>query len=210
MNLIIDTEDYVNAAPAEGEGTHSEGAGSHPHPYEGEGRLGARASVAESGVDNGAATALELLQEELLTRLFPGVDPQPPPRSQDEGASGTAITTTIMVQLQQSIITLRDESAAMYCCTDFKSLPSVVGVSPAAVHCQLLPVLSSVASTSTEDAAGLPISGGSWITVWLQLSAPLPSEGVTLLARHREGFLEARLERADDNDGALIIKVRAS
>ena len=212
MHLIIDTEEYVNAAPAEGEGDHShsdEGEGGHPHSDEREGRLEARAGVG-TGVDNGAAAALQLLQGELLTRLLPGVDPQPP-RLQNDGASGSAITTTTtMVQLQQSIISQKDESAAMYCCTAFQSPPpSVVGVSPAAVYGQPLPILSSVACTGTENAASLPVSGGgSWITVWLQLSAPLPSDGVMLLARHRGGFLDARLERADDNDGALIIKVR--
>ena len=44
--------------------------------------------------------------------------------------------------------------------------------------------------------------------VWLQLSAPLPSEGVTLLARYQGGFLDARLKQDDDIYGALIIKVR--
>ena len=204
MHLIIDTEDIVNA---DGEGAHSEGAGSHPRPDEGEGSLMARADVG-SGVENGAAAALELLREELLIRLFPGVAPQPP-RSQHEGASGSAITITT-VQLQQSIISSQNNDSATLCRTAFQSPPSVVGVSPAAVCCQLLPILSSVGSTGTEDAACLPFSSGSWITVWLQLSAPIPSEGVTLLARHRGGLLDARLERSNDNDGALIIKVRAS
>ena len=215
MHLIIDTEDYVNAAPAEGEGDHSEGEGSHPqsdegegsHPRPDEGEVGhAHPSPISSGGQGRAAsaTALELLQEELLSRLFPGVAPQPP-SSQSAGASSSAI----VFQQQESVIALMHEGRvndSAEISSEYLTPPSVIGVCPAAVCCQP-PALPPLAS-SPEAAACSPISGAIWITAWLQLSAPLPSEGVTLLARHQGGFLDTRLQRADDNDGALIIKVR--
>ena len=199
VHLIIDTEDTitVNAAPAEREGNSHE---DHSHPLPDSGEPAERA----------AAAAFELLQEELLPRLFPGVAPQLPLQSPDT-ASSSAITT-VMVQLQQSIIiTLQHEgqmndSAEMNYCNASHAPPTVVGVSPAAVCCQS-PSLPPLASPTEAASDCITISGR--ITVWLQLSAPLPSEGVTLLARYRGGFLEARFEQADDNDGALIIKVRA-
>ena len=195
VHLIIDTEEIIiaNVAPAEMEGSNplpDEGEDGHPCPGKPAGLVAATA-------------ALELLQEGLLPRLFPGVSPQLPP-SQSQGAE--ASVTAITIQLQQSVIApLKDEAP------HFPTPPSVVGVNPAAVCCQLsLPSTPSLPPTASPptDAACLPISG-SWITVWLQLSASLPSEGVTLLARYRGGFLDARLEQADENDGALIIKVRA-
>ena len=255
MHLIIDTEDAIiaNAAPAEG-------AGNHPHSDDSTGSAA-------------AAAILQLLQEELLSRLFPGVTPQLP--SHGVGVIRSATTTTI-VQLQQSVVTLEnrihssagcammasnsggdlsnaaDTIAAVAdsggsCCNSADTMasvagsaagsavssntdcavfqtpppPSVLGVHPAAVCCQLpsLDKLASppedpaallpLASPPEDDAACLPVSGGSWITVWLQLSAPLPSEGVTLLARYRGGFLDARLERAEDGQhDVLTIKVR--
>ena len=255
MHLIIDTEDAIiaNAAPAEG-------AGNHPHSDDSTGSAA-------------AAAILQLLQEELLSRLFPGVTPQLP--SHGVGVIRSATTTTI-VQLQQSVVTLEnrihssagcammasnsggdlsnaaDTIAAVAdsggsCCNSADTMasvagsaagcavssnmdcaifqtppPSVLGVHPAAV-CSQLPFLDKLASppedpaalsplaSPPDDTACLPVSGGGWITVWLQLSAPLPSEGVTLLARHRGGFLDARLERAEDGQrDALTVKVRGS
>ena len=177
MHLIIDTEDIiiVNAAPAEGGDDCSEGA----------------------------ATALERLQKELLPRLFPGVAPQLP-SSHGAGASSSAI----IFQMQQSVVALMDEvnviGSADGRSSDFQTPPSVIGISPAAVCCQppaLLPLAPPL-----QVSSDCPTSSGR-ITVWLHLSAPLQSEGVTLLARHRGGFLDSRLERMDDNSGALIIKV---
>ena len=215
VHLIIDTEDYVDAAPAEGEGDR-------PHSDEG-----------ESAERAAAAATLQLLQEELLPRLFPGVTPQRP----SHGMAGASGSSTTIVQLQQSVFTLENgiqkryamasdssrynaadtiEAVASsagsetpsntYCAIFETPPPSVLRVHPAAVCCQT-PSLSPLASPP-DDAVRFPVSGGSWITVWLQLSAPLPSEGITLLARYRGGFLDARLERADDIDDALIIKVR--
>ena len=230
MHLIIDTEDTVNAAPADGEGSVP------PHPDEGEGSQRQPMPFSSSGQGDKptecvavAAAALQLLQEELLPRLFPGVAPQPP-SSHGSSDSATAVTT-VMVQRQQSIITAQyqghvNDSAAELYGTASHTPPSVIRVSPAALYCQPHsltlaaspaavcctqdPAALTPAASPPEEAACLPISGGSWITVWLQLSAPLPSEGVVLLARHRGGFLDARLEREDDSYGALIIKVRAS
>ena len=203
MHLIIDTEDTVNGAPAEREGNR-------PHSHEGDANHSHLSPVSGPGGEPAerAAATLKLLQEELLSRLFPGVTPMLP--LQSAVASSSAITT-VMVQLQQSMITLQydeghvNDSAEMYC-TASHAPPSVIGVSPAAVCCQP-PSLTPTASPP-DDAACLPISGGSWITVWLQLSAPLPSEGVTLLARYLGGLLDARFEREDENDGALSIEVR--
>ena len=198
MHFIIDTEENITAiaAPAEeGEAAHS-----HPTPFSGSGQADALKRCV-------AATILELLQEELLPRLFPGLVPQLPPSRSGGASDATTAATTIMVQLQQSIIMRRDdvnESAGVVRAA-FQTPPSVIGASPAALYCQppLLPT-----APLPESAARLVSSSGVWITVWLQLSAPLPSEGVMLLARHRGGFLEAQLERTDDNDGAPIIKVR--
>ena len=218
--MIID-----NATPADGEGAP-------PHPDDREGSnaatvLGHVLVEGEGGEPQpspfssyvlgedpagraAAATTLELLQAELLHRLFPGISPQMP-SSQIEGASSSDTTTTnSKVQLQQSVVMLMDEgvlddSAAMYC-TAFQAPPSVIGVGPAAVYCQPPPL--SPLALPQDKAASLKCSGGRWITVWLQLSAPLPSEGVSLLARHRGAILAARLEQADGQHDALIIKVR--
>ena len=238
VHLIIDTEDLIvdNAAPADGEG-------SHPHLDEGEGGNAAvvLGHVSVEGEDDepqtfspfsshddpagrvAAATTLELLQVELLHRLFPGVAPQlPSPQSDGASATATTASTTLLVQLQQSVVMLEDEgvdndSAVMHC-TACQAPPSVIGVSPAAVYCQLLP-LSPLASP--QDKATFPAcddggkritacndSDGMRMTVWLKLSAPLPSEGVSLLARHRGALLAARFERADGLHDALTIKVR--
>ena len=222
MHLIIDTEDYVNAAPAEGEGDRSEGEGGHSHsdegdgghPHSDEGQGGhphsdegegshAYPSPSCSGGRVAAASALELLQEELLSRFFPGVAPQLPSSSRGAGASSSGI----IFQLQQSVVALMDEGNVIGSVerrpSDFQTPPTVIRVSPAAVCCQ--PPAPPLLSSPPDDA---DISGGGQITVWLLLSAPLPSERVTLLARHRGGFLDARLEQADGSDGALITKVR--
>ena len=198
MHLIIDTEDDIiaNVVPTEREG-------GHPSSDEGD-------SVQRAA----AAATLQLLQEELLPRLFPGVAPQLP--LQGPGTSSSA-TATIMVQLRQSILMLqyagRVRDSAETHCTASHAPPSVIRVSPAAVCCQLpacLPPLISLPETASDcPVSSGRISSGSWITVWLRLSAPLPCEGVTLLARYRGGFLDTRLERAADAPlDALIIKVR--
>ena len=199
MHLIIDTEDTVtiNGASAEREGHSHDGDADHSHPSPVSGPGGEPAER--------AAATLKLLQEELLPRLFPGVTPQLPP------SQSSSAVTTIMVQLQQSIISVQCEGHVNDSAADMDGIasqtpPSVLGVSPAAVCCQPLSFIPT--ASSPEAAARLPISGGSRITVWLQLSAPLPSGGVTLLARYQGGFLDTRFERTDDNDGALIIKVR--
>ena len=210
MHLIIDTEDTVNGAPAEREGNR-------PHSHEGDANHSHPSLVSGPGGEPAerAAATLKLLQEELLSRLFPGVTPMLP--LQSAVASSSAITT-VMVQLQQSMITLQydeghvNDSAEMYC-TASHAPPSVIRVSPAAVCCQLpacLPPLISLPETASDcPVSSGRISSGSWITVWLRLSAPLPCEGVTLLARYRGGFLDTRLERAADAPlDALIIKVR--
>ena len=214
MHLIIDTEDTiaVSAAPADGEGSgphHSdEGEGSHPQLMP---LSCSRPGDEPTECVASAAATLKLLQEVLLPRLFPGVAPQLPLQGV---VSRISAITTIMVLLQQSVITLQyneghvnDDSAEIPMgCTASQTPPSVIGVSPAAVCCQP-PSLTPTASPP-DDAACLPVSGGSWITVWLQLSAPLPSEGVTLLARYQGGFLDAHLESANDKGSALIIKVK--
>ena len=86
--------------------------------------------------------------------------------------------------------------------------PSVLGVHPVAVYCQLLslPSLASPPETAS-DCPTRDLAGSGWITVWLQLSAPLPSEGVTLLARYRGGFLNTQFERSDDQLDTSTIKV---
>ena len=132
--------------------------------------------------------------------------PQLPSSSWSAGVSSSAI----IFQLQESVAALMDEgnvngSSAERSSSDCQTPPSVIGVSPAAVCCQP-PVLPPLASP-LQAASDCPTSSGR-IMVWLQLSAPLPSEGVTLLARYQGGFLDARLKQDDDIYGALIIKVR--
>ena len=224
VHLIIDTEDLIidNAAPAEEED-------SHPHSDEGEGSNAAvvlgHVLVEGEGIEPqpspfssrddpagwaAAVTTLELSQAELLHRLFSGIAPQLPP-SQSEGASSSHATTTTMVQMQQSIVTLKDEGvvndSAGLSCTASQAPPSILGVSPVAIYFQLPP---PPPLALPQDKAAFPAcdGGSKWITVWLQLSAPLPSEGVTLLARHRGAILAARFERADGLHDALTIKVR--
>ena len=207
MHLIIDTE-IINAAPVEVEGDHL-----HPLPF----------GNSEEGDDPAAASALKLLQEELLPRLFSGVAPQLPP-SQGAGESHPPTTTTTRVQMRKSVGTLDnevqpltagcamgtgsgscDDAADTIAAAVFQTRPpSVLRVRPVAVYRQplTLPSLASPPETASDSSIS-----GSWITVWLQLSAPLPTEGVTLLARHRGCLLETQVERSDDQFDNPTIKV---
>ena len=79
--------------------------------------------------------------------------------------------------------------------------PSIIGVSPGVVCCQsFLPL----ASDSITDRSSRRIE------LLLQLSSPLPEEGVTVLARYRDGFLDARFEPEADDRENNAVHVRVS
>ena len=91
--------------------------------------------------------------------------------------------------------------------------PAILSISPAAVH---IPPHAPGKCSSSSDCSGGPSMVS--VTLTLHLSRPLqPEEGVTLLARHRQNFLDVRMEPAssdckeqccDSEVDGLTLKVR--
>ena len=88
--------------------------------------------------------------------------------------------------------------------------PAILSISPAAVYVPSH-VPEKCSSSSSDDCGGSSVVS---VTLSLHLSRPLlPEEGVTLLARHRQCFLDVRVEPASvckeqREDNGLTIKVR--
>ena len=171
-----------------------------------------------------AAAAAALILEELLPRLFPAG------LSSEETGEGfiSPATAATTVQVQQSVFALpmvsrwppsseRGTVSGAYSSSSYSSVsaeeerssptglfqllpPSITGVSPGVLCCQsFLPL----ASDSVTDRSSRRIE------LLLQLSSPLPEEGVTVLARYRSGFLDARFLPLGDAPGsALHVRVR--